>query len=111
MHMILMRVRGIAEHGLSKQINKKIENVQEGLLYTRSFLTPSSVYKIKLIYYIEKILIGSFNVNYHHEHHLCPKVPHYNLKKLHNKVSRNIKKLNDKVFEKGYFTAVFNNEK
>ena len=43
LHMLLMRIRGIAEHGLSKQINKEIQNVQEGLLYTRSFLTPSNI--------------------------------------------------------------------
>lgn len=107
LHMLLMRIRGIAEHGLSKQINKEIQNVQEGLLYTRSFLTPSNNYRFKIIFYIEKFLIGTFNVNYHHEHHLCPKIPHYNLKKLHNKISKEILSLNNRAFEKGYFTAVF----
>ncbi len=110
-HMLLMRIRGIAEHGLSKQINKKIESVQEGLLHTRSFLTPSNEYKFKIIYFLEKILIGTFNVNFHHEHHLCPKVPHYNLKKLHLRISKNLTSLNDRAFEKGYFTAVFKNER
>ena len=109
--MLLMRIRGIAEHGLSKQINKKIESVQEGLLHTRSFLTPSNEYKFKIIYFLEKILIGTFNVNFHHEHHLCPKVPHYNLKKLHLRISKNLTSLNNRAFEKGYFTAVFKNER
>ena len=107
LHMLLMRIRGIAEHGLSRQLDKKVENVQEGLLYTRSFLTPSNKYGFKIFYFIEKFLIGSFNANYHHEHHLCPRIPHYNLEKLHKKISRKIVDFNSQAFEKGYFTAVF----
>lgn len=110
-HMLLMRIRGIAEHGLSKQLNLQVQNVQEGLFYTRSFLTPSNKYKSKLIFFIEKILVGSFNVNYHHEHHICPKIPHYNLINLHYKLSKNITRLNKNVFEKGYLSAVFKYEK
>ena len=39
----------------------------------------------KILYVFEKLLIGSFSVNYHHEHHLNPKIPYYNLNiHLHN---------------------------
>ena len=44
--------------------------------------------------HLEKILIGSFNVNYHHEHHIFPNIPWYNLKKLSKLISKNVQKNN-----------------
>tara|TARA_B100001175_G_C19512788_1_gene645047 strand:+ start:3799 stop:4842 length:1044 start_codon:yes stop_codon:yes gene_type:complete len=111
-HMFLMRIRGIAEHGLGKKLGKKILNSNEGRYYTRSFLTDRNRYNVNLISFFEKLLIGSFNVNFHHEHHLNSKVPYYNLKKFHNlvhsQIKDNIKPDYDAViYEKGYFSAFF----
>lgn len=111
-HMFLMRIRGIAEHGLSKKLGKKINSPSEGLYYTRSFLTPVNNYKNKLFIFLEKILIGSFCVYFHHEHHLNSKIPYYNLKKFHQlvcpKVKENIEnKIPSPIYEKGYFSAAF----
>lgn len=111
-HMFLMRIRGIAEHGLGKKMGVKIQKPSEGLYYTRSFLTKKNPYKFSLISTIEKFLIGSLDVYYHHEHHLAPKVPYYNLKDLHNLVSDNIEQQIDaKIYEKGYFSAAFSTVK
>jgi|TARA_B110000259_G_C13965491_1_gene382479 fatty acid desaturase len=107
-HMFLMRIRGIAEHGLGKKMGYKITKPSEGLYFTRSFLTKENKYKTPLLTSIEKLLIGSLNVNYHHEHHLTPRVPYYNLNKVHQYVSPNIKKeVYAKIYEKGYFSAAF----
>ena len=106
-HMFLMRIRGIAEHGLSKRLKINVDNVQEGIFYTRSFLTGMKKYEYSVISLIEKILIGSFNVNYHHEHHIAPKIPYYNLPTFHQKISTKIFNLNKFVYEKGYLSAVF----
>ena len=109
-HMFLMRVRGIAEHGLGKKLGKKILNSNEGRYYTRSFLTDRNSYKISLLSIFEKLLIGSFNVNFHHEHHLNSKIPYYNLKKFHDQIYSQINEkikpeYNAVIYEKGYFSA------
>tara|TARA_A100000164_G_scaffold275904_1_gene247892 strand:- start:472 stop:825 length:354 start_codon:yes stop_codon:yes gene_type:complete len=106
--MFLMRIRGIAEHGLGKKMGYKIETPSEGLYFTRSFLTPKNEYKFPFIALTEKLLIGSLDVYYHHEHHLAPKVPYYNLKKVHELLGENIEnKIDAKIYEKGYFSAAF----
>jgi fatty acid desaturase len=110
-HMFLMRIRGMAEHGQSNQLGCVSENNSAGTFYTRSFLTHVESYSNKFLYLLEKILIGSYNVNYHHEHHLFPKVPWYNLPSLSQKISDKIKKLdNSKVYNKGYLVAAFNKQ-
>ena len=111
-HMFLMRIRGIAEHGLNKQLGRKVVNSKEGLYYTRSFLTDKNKYSLSILTFLEKILIGSFSVYYHHEHHINPKIPYYNLKKFHDlvidEVSKNREKIqNYPMYEKGYFSAAF----
>lgn len=111
-HMFLMRIRGIAEHGLNKQIGEKVNNSKEGQYYTRSFLTDKNKYKFFIFSFIEKLLIGSFYVHYHHEHHLNAKIPYYNLKKYHelayNNVINNVEqKKYYPTYEKGYFSATF----
>lgn len=109
-HMFLMRIRGLAEHGQSNQLGCKAENNSAGTFYTRSFLTPLNSYKNIVLSYLERILIGSFYVHYHHEHHIFPNVPWYNLPELSSLVSGNIKKVNTaNVYRKGYFSAAFNN--
>ena len=106
--MLLMRIRGIAEHGLHRQKGLNYVSKSEGAFYTRSFLTNSNKYKINFFTLFEKALIGTLSVNYHHEHHLDTKIPYYNLKKFHN-MNKNkiINIVGEDVYEKGYFSAVF----
>lgn len=108
-HMVLMRIRGIAEHGLAKQIGVEIKNSSDGNFYTRSFLTPKNQYNFSLFTILEKFFIGSQSVYFHHEHHLMPNVPFYNLKKLNEMISDKVEKFNPNVYEKGYFSAAFRN--
>ena len=53
-HMVLMRIRGLAEHGQSNQLACKVETNSAGTFYTRSFMTPISCYKNKLLIFLEK---------------------------------------------------------
>ncbi len=108
-HMFLMRFRGIAEHGLAGQINADVKHVREGIFYTRSFGTSKKHYNSAIFTYIERLLIGSLNVYYHHEHHLYPSVPFYNLPKLHHLIKEKVQKLNPQVYARGYFSAALRN--
>jgi fatty acid desaturase len=104
-HMVLMRFRGIAEHGLARQLDERVKKPQQGMYFTRSFFTEKNQYGFKPVIWLEKLLIGSLNVNYHHEHHLFPKVPHYNLKKVHAAISETASQWNPDIYAKGYFAA------
>ena len=109
-HMFLQRIRGLAEHGQSNQLGCKAETNSAGTYYTRSFLTKMNTYKSYILVALEKMLIGSFYVHYHHEHHIFPKVPWYNLPKLSELISKNVKENNSSdVYRKGYFSAAFIN--
>ena len=109
-HMVLMRVRGIAEHGLGIQLGvKNLEEKTKGSFYTRSFGTPVNHYSFPLFVWLERFLIGSLDVYYHHEHHLYPTVPYYNLHKIHKLISEKIKTSNPDVYAKGYFACLFFN--
>lgn len=109
-HMFLMRIRGIAEHGLAKQLGiTEFRDGVVGTFYTRSFLTPRNRYSFSPLAWFEKLLIGSLNVYYHHEHHLLPYVPYYNLPKLHQAIGTQIQQKNPDVFAKGYFAAAMRN--
>lgn len=107
-HMFLMRIRGLAEHGQANQLGCAVESNSSGTYYTRSFLTKNNKYKFLPLVFLEKILIGSLKVHYHHEHHLFPKVPWYNLEKLNKKIYKNVIENNYAgVYRKGYFSAAF----
>ena len=109
-HMFLMRIRGLAEHGQSNQLGCRAETNSAGTYYTRSFLTKVNSYKSNILVFLEKILIGSFCVHHHHEHHIFPKVPWYNLPKLSLLISKNIIEHNSSgTYRKGYFSAAFIN--
>lgn len=108
-HMFLMRFRGIAEHGLAGQLNVRVNNVREGIFYTRSFGTSKKKYKYFPLTFIERFLIGSLNVYYHHEHHLYPMVPFYNLPKLHDLIKNEVYDSNPDIYAKGYFSAAIRN--
>ena len=108
-NMFLMRFRGIAEHGLARQLDVHTDRLDSGMYYTRSFFTSKKQYSFRLAVWIERILIGSFNINYHHEHHLYPKVPWYNLPTLHALIGDQILKRNPDVYARGYFSAAMRN--
>jgi len=108
-HMVLMRVRGIAEHGLSRQLGKTIHVASEGTYYTRSFLTPQNSYRFAPAVWLEKCLIGSLSVHYHHEHHLFPNVPFYHLKAVHTRIAPRVTAQNPDVYARGYVAAALRN--
>lgn len=108
-HMFLMRIRGIAEHGLHRQLGVEVREAHEGAYYTRSFLTPQNTYGFAPVVWLEKMLIGSFAVYYHHEHHLVPNAPFYNLSKLHRRIAAEAAARNPEVYARGYFTAALRN--
>jgi fatty acid desaturase len=111
-HMVLMRIRGIAEHGLGIQLGvKNLEEMKRGLFYTRSFGAPLNAYRFAPLTWAERLLIGSLNVYYHHEHHLFPRVPYYNLPKLHNLIGQKIRRNNPFVYSPGYLSSLFFNLK
>lgn len=111
-HMFLMRVRGIAEHGLGIQLGvTNLDKKTRGTFFTRSFGTPMNHYGFPALNWIERFLIGSLDVYYHHEHHLFPKIPYYNLPKAHQLVAAQVKEKNPAVFAKGYFACLFYNWK
>lgn len=108
-HMVLMRIRGIAEHGLGLQRHEDVEKKTKGMFYTRSFGTPMNRYWFTPLLWLERALIGSLDVYYHHEHHLYPKVPYYNLHKVHALVAEQVHKNNPEVYAPGYFVCLFYN--
>lgn len=71
---ILIRIRTIAQHYQSPNRSKFLKFCAR--------TTEGSI--------LEKIIIGA-RMDYHHEHHIFPTIPYYNLKKLHhllrNKIS------------------------
>lgn len=105
-NMVLMRVRGVAEHGLPKQISVVPVDGREGAMLTRTLNSPSAqtswIGKM-----VERILIGSLSINFHLEHHVVPNVPHYNLKKLYDilNIPKNIEGIEN--YKNGYFSSLF----
>ncbi|MFT3713509.1 MAG: fatty acid desaturase family protein [Archangium sp.] len=63
---VFVRIRSIAEHGMT-------ETSTDMLLNTRT--TQANV--------VARLTVAPHHVNYHLEHHLLPKVPHYKLRTLH----------------------------
>jgi fatty acid desaturase len=107
-HMLLMRVRGIAEHALGHQLGiRDMDHKSLGKFHTRSFGTPARKYAFVPFVWIERLLISTLNVNYHHEHHLFPKVPYYNLKRVHQMVHAQVMERNPYVYVRGYFACLF----
>lgn len=109
-HMVLMRIRGIAEHGLSAQLGITMadhEGIRNGgTFYTRSFGTPLRRWW-RPVCWLERALIGSLAVYYHHEHHLAPKVPYYNLARLHALIGVQVQGNNRHVYIRGYFAGMW----
>jgi len=105
-NMFLMRIRGIAEHGLPSQLKLKINLSQEGALLTRSLNTSSSKSNLAAKN-IERFLIGSLSINYHLEHHLIPNIPHYNLRKTYNLLKLYENSNLRTNYQAGYFSSLW----
>jgi fatty acid desaturase len=63
---LFVRIRSIAEHGMTETTSDPLRN-------TRT--TQANV--------LARLTVAPHHVNYHLEHHLLPKVPHYRLRELH----------------------------
>src|SRR5262249_2435435 len=105
-NLVLLRVRGIAEHGGPTQRRFEIERPDQGNRYTRSMLTPFKPAYSRVWSAVETLLIGSLSVNFHHEHHLLPRVPFYNLKRLHNEIAAQVAGLTPEAYESSYVGAL-----
>jgi fatty acid desaturase len=105
-NMFLMRVRGIAEHGMPSQLDIIPEDGVTGNILTRTLNSKHSSTNF-LTKCIENVLIGTLSIKYHLEHHLVPNVPHYNLQKLHKILNLySIDELRNN-YKSGYFSALF----
>jgi len=105
-NMVLMRIRGIAEHGMPGQLNFNVTDGNQGKILTRSLNSNHATTNF-LSKNIEKVLIGSLSINYHLEHHVIPNIPHYNLKKLHKILNLySINELRDN-YKSGYLSSLF----
>lgn len=109
-NMFLMRIRGIAEHGMPSQMGIDVKKGLVGILLTRT-LNGKLAQTNSLIKLIEKILIGSLSINYHLEHHIVPNVPHYNLRSLNSLLNlESIPELKNN-YKAGYFSALYSSLK
>ena len=104
-HMFFMRIRGIAEHGLGLQLGvKDLSKNGMGTLYTRSMLTFAN----GIGGWVERLLLGSMGINFHHEHHLFPVIPFHQLGKLHRLIRTEVLRHNPHAYVRGYTQALFN---
>jgi fatty acid desaturase len=103
-HMFLMRIRGIAEHGLGVQLKVPDLMAKKGL--GTKYVRTMELSKNGVIGWIERILIGSIGVNYHHEHHLYPKIPFHNLKKFNHLIRSQVIAYNPQVYTRSYWETV-----
>lgn len=105
-NMVLLRVRGIAEHGLPRQLGVEILRADQGNKYTRSVVPERRHPLALLLQGVERVLIGSLACNYHHEHHLVPNVPFYNLRSLHERVGPSVRAACPYVYVGSYLLAL-----
>jgi len=89
-------------HGLPGQLGIEITAADQGNFYTRSMVGIS---------WIEKILIGSLSAGYHHEHHIFPNIPFYNLARLNERIGPEVAKRGPMIYARGYFSAAILNPK
>ena len=83
-YSLAMRVRSIAEHSMPLDQDDETKN-------TRTILAS----------WWERLLLAPNHVNYHLEHHLLMRVPHYNLPRLH-RLLRERGVLEDALISDGY---------
>lgn len=101
-NMVLLRIRGIGEHGLPSQLKKTILSAGEGKLLTRTMLLQNESWRDRFLNFLEKLLIGSLNCNFHHEHHVLPSVPFYNLPKLNLLIGDKLRQTCPLAYAKSY---------
>jgi fatty acid desaturase len=83
-YSLAMRIRSIAEHSMPEDSDDELKN-------TRTILAS----------WWERLLLAPNHVNFHLEHHLLMRVPHYNLPRLHRLLQeRDV--LGDALISRGY---------
>ncbi|HSP99691.1 MAG TPA: fatty acid desaturase family protein [Candidatus Dormibacteraeota bacterium] len=87
-HTLVTRIRFIAEHGMTPDLDDPLRN-------TRTVL-PS---------WWERLLIVPNRLNFHLEHHLLMTVPHYNLARMH-RLLRDRGALDDACVERHYLSIL-----
>jgi len=87
-YSLVMRIRSIAEHSMPRDVNGE-------LLNTRTTLAS----------WWERLLLAPNHVNYHLEHHLLTRVPHYNLPRMRSLLeARGV--LDDALMSSGYMALL-----
>ncbi len=87
-YSLAMRIRSIAEHSMPTDVESDLKNTRtmQACWWERLFLAPN-------------------HVNFHLEHHLLMRVPHYNLKRMHEMLkARGV--LHDALVCEGYLTLL-----
>lgn len=87
-YSLIMRIRAIAEHSMPTDPRDDMKN-------TRTTLAS----------WWERLLIAPNRVNFHLEHHLLMRVPHYNLRRMHEML-RDRGVLGDALVSSGYFEVL-----
>jgi len=87
-YSLVMRIRAIAEHSMVPDASDPMKN-------TRTTLAS----------WWERVFIAPNRVNFHLEHHLLMRVPHYNLPRMHAML-RDRGALDDALVVKGYRTVL-----
>lgn len=87
-YSLVMRIRSIAEHSMPR-------DADDPLLNTRTTLAS----------WWERLLLAPNHVNYHLEHHLLMRVPHYNLPRMRS-LLRARGALNDALLSPGYISLL-----
>lgn len=87
-YSFIMRIRAIAEHSMPTDPNDPMKN-------TRTTLAR----------WWERLFIAPNRVNFHLEHHLLMRVPHYNLPRMH-RMLRERGVLQDALVTRGYFDVL-----
>jgi fatty acid desaturase len=87
-YSLIMRIRAIAEHSMVPDASNPMQN-------TRTTLAS----------WWERLFIAPNRVNFHLEHHLLMRVPHYNLPRMHAML-RDRGALDDALVAKGYWDVL-----
>ena len=87
-YSLIMRIRSIAEHSMPRDPSDELTN-------TRTTLAS----------WWERLLLAPHHVNYHLEHHLLTRVPHYNLPRMHG-LLKSRGAFDEALVSPGYFSLL-----